>query len=88
MLAVYSIPCERGQVSIGQTGRSIDTRKKEHHRHMRLGHLDKQTLAEHTLRCKHAIKSQDTRVLLTVPGFMDGLIRKVVELELHHNIMN
>jgi len=53
-----------------------------------LGHLDKQALAEHTLHYNHAIKSQDTRVLLTVPGFMDGLIRKMVELELHHNIMN
>jgi hypothetical protein len=37
----YSIPCESGQVDIGQTGRSIDTRIKEHHQHIRLVHLDK-----------------------------------------------
>jgi hypothetical protein len=32
---VYSIPCECGQVYIGQTGRSVDTRLKEHQRHSR-----------------------------------------------------
>jgi hypothetical protein len=34
---VYSIPCECGQVYIGQTGRTIDTRIKQHSRHIRLG---------------------------------------------------
>lgn len=80
MPAVYGIPCESGQVYIGQTCRSIDTRMKEHHRHVRLGHLDKQAMAKHTFHYNHAIKSQDTRVLLTEPGFMDRLIRNVVEL--------
>jgi len=74
-------------VYIGQTGRSIDTRIKEHHRHIRLGHLDKQAVAEHMFHCNHAIKSQDTRILLTVLGFMDRLIREAVELELHRNNM-
>jgi hypothetical protein len=33
---VYSIPCECGQVYIGQTGSSVDTRLKEYQRHIRL----------------------------------------------------
>jgi hypothetical protein len=34
--AVYSIPCKRGKVYIGQTWCSTETRIKEHHRHIRL----------------------------------------------------
>jgi hypothetical protein len=38
---VYSIPCKCGQVYIGQTGRSVDTRLKEHQRHTRPEHPNK-----------------------------------------------
>jgi predicted GIY-YIG superfamily endonuclease len=31
---VYSIPCEYGQVYIGQTGSSIEARIKEHHQYI------------------------------------------------------
>jgi hypothetical protein len=50
---VYSIPCECGQVYIGQTGRSIDTRIKEHHRHIRLAHPDKSAVGEHSISRGH-----------------------------------
>jgi hypothetical protein len=43
---VYSIPCECGQVYIGQMGRSVDTRLKEHQRHIHLEHPDKSAMAE------------------------------------------
>jgi hypothetical protein len=45
---VYSIPCECDQVYIGQTGRSIDTRIKEHYPHSRLAQPDKSAVAEHS----------------------------------------
>jgi hypothetical protein len=35
-LDIYSIPCEYGRVYIGQSGRSIQLRIKEHNRHIRL----------------------------------------------------
>jgi hypothetical protein len=38
---VYSIPCKCSQAYNGQSGRSIQTRMKEHHVHMWLGHPDK-----------------------------------------------
>jgi len=44
---VYSIVCECGQVYIGQTGRSLETRIKEHYLHIRLGNPDKLTVAKH-----------------------------------------
>jgi hypothetical protein len=46
---IYRMPCERGKVCIGQTGRSIGTRCKEHMRFMRLS--EKSAVAEH--RAQH-----------------------------------
>jgi hypothetical protein len=71
---VYSIPCECGWVYIGQTGRSIATRIKEHSRHIRLGHLEKWAVAEHRLTNDHRIRFQDTQLLSTKSGYMDRVI--------------
>jgi hypothetical protein len=38
---IYSIPCGRGRVYIGQSGRSIKTRIKEYDRNIRLAQPDK-----------------------------------------------
>lgn len=45
---VYSIPYECGQVYIGETVQSIETRMKEHHRHVRLGDVDRLVVAEYS----------------------------------------
>jgi hypothetical protein len=57
---VYGVPCECGQVCIGQTGRSIETRFKEHQRHISLQHPDKSVVAEHRMNLDHSIQLQDT----------------------------
>ena len=41
MSGVYSIPHECGQVYIGQSGRSIQIRIKEHESHIQLAQTDK-----------------------------------------------
>jgi len=38
---VYSIPCVCGKVYVGQSGRTIQHRIKEHGRHIRLLHPEK-----------------------------------------------
>ena len=43
---IYKIPCECGKVYIGQSGRSIQLRIKEHGRHIRLAQPDKSAVAE------------------------------------------
>ena len=45
---VYEIPCQDcPTVYIGETGRSLHTRKKEHERSVRLGNTNYSALSEH-----------------------------------------
>jgi hypothetical protein len=83
---MYSIPCDWGQVYIGQTGLSIDTRIKEHHRNISLAHPDKSAVAEHSISRGHRIQLHDTKILSTKSRYRDRLIKAAIEIELHLNM--
>jgi hypothetical protein len=80
---VYRIPCECGRVYIGQTGRSVDIRLKEHQRHIRLEHPDKSAVAEHRIHQGHRIQFHDASILATKTRYMDRIVREAIEIELH-----
>ena len=52
---VYEIPCQCGNVYIGETGRPLSVRLKEHQRNIRQGEIEKSRLAEHVWAESHNI---------------------------------
>ena len=73
---IYRIPCECGKVYIGQSGRSVQLRIKEHGRHIRLAQPDKSAVAEHSFNEDHTIRVQETKLLAVKTDYMDRAFKK------------
>jgi hypothetical protein len=85
---VYNIACKCGKVYIGQTGRSIETRCKEHAQHLCSHQVEKSATAEHSTDSGHQNKFQETKVIAKTSGHMDQLVKEVAEIRLHTNNFN
>jgi hypothetical protein len=85
---VYQVPCGCGKVYIGETGRTIETRLKEHKRHLRLGQPEKSAIAEHWTECKNSVQFVDTKMLCRSNGFWDRLVKESIEIRLADNTLN
>jgi predicted GIY-YIG superfamily endonuclease len=70
------IPCERGKVYIGQTGRSIETRCKEHTRYTRLEQPEKSVAAKSISNMVYCTDFSRTSMLHKAAGYMDRLVKK------------
>jgi predicted GIY-YIG superfamily endonuclease len=60
---VYSIPCECGRSYIGETGRPLAARIREHRHNLKEGLLDKSKLAQHAYEEGHRVGWDKARVL-------------------------
>ncbi|KAJ8942278.1 hypothetical protein NQ318_005595 [Aromia moschata] len=86
---VYELKCTCGKSYIGQTGRSIQCRIKEHQRHIRLGNIDKSAIAEHVhTNENHKIDYENIRVLDKTTRYYPRIIRESLEIMKNNNNFN
>jgi hypothetical protein len=81
-LGVHRIPCECGRVYIGQTGRSVGIRLKEHQRHILLEHPDNSAVAEHSIDEGHRIQFHNSSTHTTL-HYTDSIVRETIDIELY-----
>jgi hypothetical protein len=61
--SICSIPCECGTSYIGETGRPLAVRLREHRYNLKEGLLEKSKLAQHTYEEDHRVGRDDARIL-------------------------
>ena len=62
---VYRIPCECGLVYIGETGRNLSLRLKEHKTNCEKAELEKSVVAKHSWTNDHRIEWNEASILAT-----------------------
>jgi hypothetical protein len=85
---VYKISCRTcQQVYVGETGRTIKTRMKEHDAAIRLGYTERSAVAEHAER-GHEIDVNNPEILAKVKNFKTRIYREALEIKKHNNNFN
>jgi len=85
---IYKIPCDCGSVYIGETGRSIQTRIKEHQRYVKTRSSAHSALAEHFLDTGHKICFDQTSVVSKSQHYFPRKIREAIEIKKHPQNLN
>ena len=78
------IPCEYGKVYIGETGRSFNTRIKEHKACQRLGDGDKSAIVKHAQQ--HKINWEDSSLIISIPHWHTRRVREAIEILQHNTV--
>ncbi len=77
---VYRIPCTCGKVYIGETGRNLKLRQKEHNDCCAKCQVDKSALAKHAWELDHPIKWNNSELLVPVRNYFSRQIRESIEI--------
>ena len=77
---VYRIPCTCGKMYIGETGRNLKVRQKEHKDCCLKCQSDKSALAKHAWENDHPIEWDDSELLVPVKNYFSRQIRESVEI--------
>ena len=87
---MYRIPCECGLVYIyiyiGETGRNLSLRFKEHKTNCEKAELEKSAVAKHSWTNDHRIKWNEASILATESHKFSRKIRESIEIEKHSTI--
>ena len=87
LAGVYKIPCSCSKVYIGQTGRRIITRVKEHIRDYKKECL-RSAIAEHSVETKHSIEFDQFETIVNISNYRKRYIREAIEISKHPYNMN
>ena len=86
---MYRIPCECGLVYIGETGRNLSLRLKEHKTNCEKAELEKSAVAKHSWTYDHCMKWNEASILATESHKFSDFSRKMresIEIEKHSTI--
>ncbi|XP_071476521.1 uncharacterized protein [Diadema antillarum] len=83
---VYRIPCECGKVYIGETGRSLETRLKEHKTCYRRSEWEKSAIVKHAQQSEHRINWEDSKLITSIKNWNTRRIREAIEIHTHDTV--
>ncbi len=82
----YCIPSECGLVYIGETGRNLSNRLKEHKTNCEKAELDKSAVAKHAWTYDHCIEWDEANILAIDSHRFSHKMRESIEIEKHNMI--
>ena len=85
---VYRIPCECGKVYIGETGRPMQDRIKEHDRDIRLTRTETSAVSEHAHNTGHKPLWNKVKFIDRDPYYYTRRVKEVIHIRLHPNNIN
>jgi hypothetical protein len=85
---IYKIECSCGKCYIGETGRSFQIRIKEHGADIKNERIRTSALAEHSLKTRHHIRLEDTKILAKENHLFKRRIREAIEIRKHPSNLN
>eukprot|EP00057_Strongylocentrotus_purpuratus_P027269 XP_011681743.1 PREDICTED: LOB domain-containing protein 13-like [Strongylocentrotus purpuratus] len=83
---VYKILCECGKVYIGETGRNLETRLKEHRTSFRLSDWDKSAIVKHAQQHEHTIEWDNSHLISIMKHWHTRRIREAIEIHCHNTV--
>ncbi|KAL6418881.1 hypothetical protein ACFW04_011716 [Cataglyphis niger] len=86
---IYKINCDNCDASyVGQTGRQLQTRIKEHRNHIRRNTSSHSIIIDHRLQHNHEFKWNDVKILDTEPIYNKRLISEMLFIKRQNNSLN
>ncbi|KAJ4440178.1 hypothetical protein ANN_08316 [Periplaneta americana] len=85
---IYMIPCSCSLKYIGQTGRTVEDRRKEHIRLCKYGPYEKSAIALHSADSGHAIEFDNIKLIDKEDNLYRRLVKEAFHIEQHPNNIN
>ena len=85
---VYKIECSCRKCYIGETSHSFQVRIKEHGADIKNERICTSVLEEHSLKTKHHVRLEDTKILAKEGHLFERQIREAIEIRKHPSNLN